>query len=85
MVNLMLIWGCSMALRSNAVEESRLTRQELVQKAWDNGRERALTYTGRDLPEKCPDDVRMILEMADEIAQWRAEESTRWGKKKRTF
>ena len=54
-------------------EDSRHTTEEIVQLAWENlrAREHARGREEVELPPVCPPNARMILEAADEIAQWR--------------
>ncbi len=49
----------------------RLTTKQIVTKAYINLREREHAHKGTELPRQCPEQLRMAMEMADEIAQWR--------------
>lgn len=59
---------------------SRATTEELIARVWTNLRARR---PDEDLPEKCPINLRMALEAADEIAKWRAMEEM--AARKRTY
>jgi hypothetical protein len=65
-------------------DDRRMTTEELIDRVWAILCYREYERSRRDdLPDKCPPDVRLILEAVDEIAKWRAEEATRSNKGRR--
>ena len=61
----------------NPKDENRMPLDDLISRVWRNMRERHFQRTGEDLPKACPPNFLLVIEAAEEVAQWRIMEAAR--------